>query len=135
LNRLTLIFSVFVFIFVSFVRAESSTKDKPKEKLLVSVTIPETSETEFQELKNHQTGLVKVFLSSLGDMVDSYMISLVDLTGGSKTVNLLTDSDGIVTFKKVPAGNYAVHINRKAATEDQEHGTVKISDIIIKAYP
>lgn len=119
----------------TFLLAEGSVKEKSKDKLMVAVTIPETSETETIELKSHQTALVKVYLSSLGDMLDSYMISLVDISSNRPTVNLLSDANGEVVFKKVAAGNYAVHINRKASTEEQENSTAKISDLILKAYP
>ena len=102
---------------------------------MVSIIIPDTSETETLELKNHQTAHVKVYLSSLGDQVDAYMVSLIDTSQKTQIFSLISDVAGEVVFKKVPAGTYAVYLNRKVGTEEQENSTVKISDVIIKAYP
>ena len=108
---------------------------KQASKNLISVIIPDTSETETLEMRSHQTAQVRVFLSSLGDPLDTYMVSLIDTNHQSKIDNLISDASGEVIFKKVPAGTYAVYLNRKVKDEEQENSTVKISDLIIKAYP
>lgn len=127
--RFYIFFSIICFSFV----CQAETKSPPKN--LISVIIPDTSETETLELKGHQTAHVKVYLSSLGDQVDTYMVSLINTNEQTQIYNLISDVAGEVVFKKIPAGTYAVYLNRKVANEEQENSTVKISDIVLKAFP
>ena len=132
--RLFILF--FIICFSIFCEEETkATEPKVIPKNLVSVIIPDTSETETLELKNHQTAHVKVYLSSLGDQMDAYMISLIETSQNTQIVSLISDVAGEVVFKKVPAGTYAVYLNRKVANAEQENSTVKISDVVLKAYP
>ncbi len=130
-NKLAIITLVYAWILPGICLAD----DIPKGSKVVSVIITDTEETEWIELKGRQTAQIKVYLSSLGDMLDEYMVSLIDTSRKKPLLSLISDTSGIVIFRKVPPGNYAVFVNQKVTTEEQEHNTIKVSDIVMKAYP
>ena len=128
---LKILFGLFLCLNSMVTRAEANERSSNT----VSVIIPDTSEVESVTLKSYQVAQVKVYLSSLGDTMDKYMVSLVDTNLNTVVANLVSDESGEVIFKKLPPGTYALSLNRKVAFEEQEHSTVKIGDVVIKAYP
>lgn len=138
---ITSVKNVFLFVSIGLLFLCFSGSDFSKKKVVkneinkVTVTIIDTGEKEEIELKSHQTAQIKVFLSSLGDMLGEYMVTLTDISRQKTFSNLLTDDLGEVIFRKVPPGDYAVYLNKKVATEEQERSTVRVSDVILKAYP
>jgi hypothetical protein len=104
------------------------------EDVLVKVYIPSSDEEKVIALKPNQKASVFVYLSSLGDPLDKFMVSIVSNTDNKLLANTLSGSDGEVVFRKIPAGNYTVYVNRRVVRDD-EMSTVKVGDVRLRAYP
>lgn len=100
-----------------------------------SVYVPESDETKELNLKKHQTGSVKVYLSTLGEQVDKYMVSIIRLGEDQIVASGLTDVHGEINFRKLSPGKYTVYLNKKVNVEENELTTVKIGDFFLKATP
>lgn len=100
-----------------------------------SVYVPESDETKELNLKKHQTGSVKVYLSTLGEQVDKYMVSIIRLGEDKVVASGLTDVHGEISFRKLSPGKYTVYLNKKVNVEENELTTVKIGDFYLKATP
>jgi len=99
----------------------------------VKVYIPGTHDEKEIELRFAQTATVKVYLSSLGDMVDKFMVSLLDMETNVIHASKLSDVDGIVVFRKVPPGSYAAYVNTRVK-EDGERYNVRVGDIFLSKF-
>lgn len=125
---LVLIMCSFV-IFPDMARTQNSIEDS-----LVRVYIPTSDEEKVVALKPNQKASVFVYLSSLGDPLDKFMISIVSNTDNTLMANTLSGPDGEVVFRKIPPGNYTVYVNRRVVRDD-EMSSVKVGDVRLRAYP
>jgi hypothetical protein len=101
---------------------------------VVRIYIPGSGEEHAVSLKPHQKASVFVYLSSLGDPLDGYMVSLVSDSDNKLAGNRLSGPDGEVVFRKIDAGEYTVFVNRRVV-RDEEVSSVKVADVRIKALP
>jgi hypothetical protein len=104
------------------------------EEALVRVYIPTSDEEKVIRLKPNQKASVFVYLSSLGDPLDKFMVSIVSNTDNTLLANTLSGPDGEVVFRKIPAGNYTVYVNRRVVRDD-EVSSVRVGDVRLRAYP
>lgn len=131
LKRIFLIIIVFAVCYSNvFAIDETLTKTT---KNMVKVYIPGTHDEKSIDLGLAQTATVKVYLSTLGDMVDKFMVSLLDMETNVIQESKLSDVDGIVIFRKVPAGSYAAYINTRVK-EDGERYSVKVADVFLSKF-
>lgn len=100
---------------------------------MVRVYIATTGEERSIELKHSQLATVKVYLASLGDMVDKFMISLLDLKTNKIVASQLSDVDGIAIFRKIPPGSYNAYVNTRVK-EDGEIYNVKVADVVLSKF-
>lgn len=98
----------------------------------VSVYLPSSDEEQKLKLRPKQKASIYVFLSSLGDSMDKFMVSLVSLTDNKLVANKLSGPDGEVVFRKIPPGEYTVFVNRRVL-RDEEMSSVKVADVRLKA--
>ncbi len=113
---------------------ESSEKKSLLEQRAVRVYIPSSDEEQVIYLKQHQKATVFVYLSSLGDPLDKYMVSIVSNTDNRLIANILSGPEGEVVFRKIEAGEYTVFVNRRVI-RDEMMSSVKVADVRIKAVP
>ncbi|HMO18684.1 MAG TPA: hypothetical protein PKA63_10550 [Oligoflexia bacterium] len=100
----------------------------------VEIYIPTSGETHSVKLRKNQSAIVYVFLSSLGDPLDAFMVSLVSNSDNKLVGSVLSGSAGEVSFSKISAGSYTVYVNRRVR-EEGEFSSVKVGDVRLKAYP
>lgn len=134
---MNLFLKLFSFILVisllSPVFAEDKKTDKLVDSNLVKVYISSTGEEESIELKYSQLATVKVYLASYGDMLDKFMVSLFDMNNNKLIANQLSGVDGVVVFRKIPAGHYSVYVNTRVK-EDGEIFNVKVADVVLSKF-
>jgi hypothetical protein len=124
-----------LFLFThQFVLADDSNISENTNRRFVKVYLPASEEEHRVELRRHQTATVFVYLASLGDPLDKYMVSIVSDKDNKLIANSLSGSEGIIIFKKINAGSYTVFVNRRVV-RDEVLSTVKIGDIRLKAVP
>jgi hypothetical protein len=127
----SLLFSAF--LFVPFV-LDTLSASEHLDPRVVRIYIPSSGEEHAVKLKPHQKASVFIYLSSLGDPLDGYMVSLVSDRDNKLAANRLSGPDGEIVFKKIDEGEYTVFVNRRVV-RDEEISSVKVADVRIKALP
>jgi hypothetical protein len=98
------------------------------------VYIPTSDEEQVAALRPHQQAVVFVYLSSLGDPLDKYMVSIVSNEDNRLVANALSGAEGIVVFRKILPGDYTVYVNRRVV-HDEVVSSVRVADVRIKTSP
>ena len=94
----------------------------------IQVINADTTDVYTLELKKGQAADIIVYLASLGDLVEKYLVILRRETDNKRIRTLLSDKHGRVKFKVIPPGSYRVYVSRRVL-EDERLSTVRIGDI------
>ena len=94
----------------------------------IQVINADTTDVYTLDLKKGQAADIIVYLASLGDLVEKYLVILRRETDNKRIRTLLSDKHGRVRFKVIPPGSYRVYVSRRVL-EDERLSTVRIGDI------
>jgi hypothetical protein len=128
---------IIIIICIFLVSLPLSAEEKKSSQIdpnLVKVYNPVDGEEDQLRLKRGESANVKIFLGSLGDMLDKFMITLLNMETNDLVSSQLSDVHGEVIFRKIPAGNYSVYVNKRVM-ENGEFSSVKVTDVKITTYP
>ncbi len=96
----------------------------------IQVTNADTTDVHTLELKTGQAADILVYLASLGDLVEKYLVILRRDSDNKRVRTLLSDKHGRVRFRVVPPGKYRVYVSRRVF-EEGRLSTVQVGDIRI----
>ena len=111
---------------------ESQTAQRPTsaKRPKVIIGISGTDQVEDIALGYAELADVQVYLESLGDLVDKYLVMLISNADNKRIRSKLSDEHGRVRFVGIAPGDYRVEVSRKLR-EDGELSTVKIGDLVL----
>ncbi|MCB0325296.1 MAG: hypothetical protein KDD69_17055 [Bdellovibrionales bacterium] len=101
---------------------------------VIEVTDADSYDVRKLELGRGQTADIIVYLSSLGDLVEKYLVILRRATDNKRVRTLLSDKHGRVKFADIPPGEYRIYVSRRVK-EDGDMSTVKIGDVRLYVSP
>lgn len=125
-----LVAAVFLFLlgYPTGSKAQPQLAEAVESTRLIEVADADSQEVRRLTLKEGQNADVVVYLSSLGDMLDKFLVILRRESDNKRIQTELSDVHGRVRFRNIEAGAYRVYVSRQVK-EDGDLSTVKIGDV------
>lgn len=99
----------------------------------LEVTPVNSFEIKKLELAEGQTADIIVYLKSVGEPVNNFLVTLKRDIDNKRVAAMLSDRYGRVSFEKVSLGRYRVDVNKKIL-EGGDVSTVSVGDILLSVH-